>query len=117
MRAIGEERLKRRLASAYPDAKTGRSRPGPAFFCASPSDPSTGPLGHPERATSSVSVGRIAGEYYFAEPGLHCRTVSWLAATCLPRCELSDVARRELSARVAFFAVRESASKVELHAG
>lgn len=67
-------------------------------------------LVHPERATSTVSVGRIASDYYFEEPDRHCRRVTWLV-TRYPRRELSDIARKEVSARTAFFAVRRSADE------
>ena len=57
-----------------------------------------------------MSIGRVESDYRFQEPSLHRRRVVWLA-TRLPRAGFSDVARQELSARVAFFAVRDSADE------
>lgn len=68
-------------------------------------------LAHPERATRSVSIGHIESDYYWEAPDRHCRRVRWLARR-VPRADFSDDVRRELSARVAFFAVRKNPDEI-----
>ena len=114
LHAIGEDRdaFRRRLGASHPDAKaeavsvwaSALMRFG---FAAGVGDV----VVHPERASGSISVGRIDSDYYFEEPDRHCRRVAWLVRR-FPRADLSDVARREVSARAAFFAVRHSADEI-----
>lgn len=113
LRAIGEDReaIKRRLSHSYRDATPGTIAAWAGVLLRFAYGPALGDIVvHPERATQSVSIGRIVSDYQFAEPGLHRRQVRWLVRR-LPRARLSDTARQEISARVAFFSLRESAAE------
>jgi predicted Mrr-cat superfamily restriction endonuclease len=71
-------------------------------------------LAHPERASSTVSLGRIESDYFWEARDRHCRRVSWPARR-IPRQRFSAGARQELSARVAFFAVTKHADELVTH--
>lgn len=113
LHGIGEDReaVKRRLTASYPDEKPGTIAAWAGVLLRFAYGPALGDLVvHPERATQSISIGRVATDYVFVEPGLHRREVQWLIRR-LPRARFSDLARGEMSARVAFFSVRKSASE------
>jgi predicted Mrr-cat superfamily restriction endonuclease len=113
LRAIGEDRdaIKRRLAASYPDEKPGTIAAWAGVLLRFAYGPDVLDLVvHPERATQSVSIGRIVTGYDFVEPGLHRREVQWLVRRH-PRAQFSDLARGEMSARVAFFSLRKSAGE------
>jgi predicted Mrr-cat superfamily restriction endonuclease len=111
---VGENRtaVKRELTASYPEAKTGTVAAWAGVLLRFAFEPQVGDLlVHPERATTSVSIGRIASDYYWEKPDRHCRRVTWLVRR-MPRERLSEGAARELSARVAFFAVRQHADEL-----
>lgn len=114
LRLIGKHReaIKRELGASYPDAKSETVAAWAGVLLRFAFEPTVGDLlAHPERQTNSVSIGRIESEYYWEAPDQHCRRVEWLARR-VPRREFSESARRELSARVAFFVVRHHAAEV-----
>jgi len=113
LQAIGDDRaaVKRRLALSYPDERPGTIAAWAGVLLRFAYGSELGDfVVHPERATQTVSIGRIIGDYRFTEPGLHQRDVTWLIRR-RSRAQLSDGARKDLSARVAFFAVRGSADE------
>jgi predicted Mrr-cat superfamily restriction endonuclease len=113
LRVLGADRraIKRKLAASYPNEKPGTIAAWAGVLLRFAYGPAIGDLVvHPERATQSVSIGRIAGEYRFSEPGLHQREVAWLVRRC-PRAQFSESARKDISTRVAFFAIRDSAEE------
>ena len=114
LRLIGDDRaaIKAELARSYPDKKPGTIAAWAGVLLRFAFEPAVGDvIAHPERASSSVSIGRIESDYYWEAPDRHCRRVCWLARR-VPRADFSDVARQELSARVAFFAVRAVAEEI-----
>jgi predicted Mrr-cat superfamily restriction endonuclease len=114
LRLIGDDRdaIKAELTRSQPHAKPGTIAAWAGVLLRFAFEPAVGDvLAHPERATSSVSIGRIESDYYWEAPDRHCRRVRWLAFRVL-RAEFSDDARQELSARVAFFAVRANADEI-----
>ena len=114
LRIVGEDReaIKRELTASYPDAKPGTVAAWAGVLMRFSFEPEVGDLlAHPERATQTVSIGRIESDYFWEAPDRHCRRVSWVARH-IPRRELSEDARKELSARVAFFAVRDRADEL-----
>lgn len=113
LRDIGEDRdaIKSLLSGSYPDAKPGTIAAWAGVLLRFAYGPALGDVVvHPERASQSVSIGRIVSGYQFAEPDLHRREVRWLVRRA-PRARFSDAARQEISARVAFFSVRESTTE------
>lgn len=118
LRLIGDDReaIKRELGASYPYAKSGTVAAWAGVLLRFAFEPMVGDLlAHPERQTNSVSIGRIESEYFWEAPDQHCRRVEWLARR-VPRREFSESARKELSARVAFFVVRHHAAEVAAHA-
>jgi predicted Mrr-cat superfamily restriction endonuclease len=110
---IGEDRhaIKAELTRSYPQAKSGTIAAWAGVLLRFAFEPDVGDVvAHPERASKSVSIGRFTSDYYWEAPDRHCRRVRWLARG-LPRDDFSDRARQELSARVAFFAIRTSAGE------
>lgn len=110
---IGHDRdeLKRRLSLAHPDAKAGALPVHAGVLLLFAYGPDVGDVVvHPERASRTVSIGRIDSDYFFEEPDHHCRHVTWLLRR-YPRDKLSDVARKEVSSRRAFFALHRSIDK------
>lgn len=118
LRLIGDDRaaIKTELAHHYPNEKPGTIAAWAGVLRRFAFEPSVGDLlAHPERATRSVSIGRIESDYYWEAPDRHCRRVRWLARR-VPRADFSDDVRQELSARVAFFAVRKNPDEILAHA-
>ena len=114
LRLVGDDRkaVKPELARSYADEKPGTIAAWAGVLRRFAYEPTVGDLiAHPERATRSVSIGRIESGYYWEAPDLHCRRVRWLARR-VPRSDFSDAAQQELSARVAFFAVRATADAI-----
>jgi hypothetical protein len=114
LRLVGEDReaLKRELTVSYPEAKPATVAAWAGVLLRFAFEPAVGdPLAHPERTGQTVSLGRIESDYYWEAPDRHCRRVSWVARR-IPRGQLSEGARKELSARVAFFAVRHHADEL-----
>jgi 5-methylcytosine-specific restriction protein B len=114
LQLVGEDRaaVKRELAASYPDAKTGTVAAWAGVLLRFAFAREAGDLlVHPERASTSVSIGRVDSEYYWEAPDRHCRGVTWLVRR-VPRKRLSEGAAKELSARVAFFAVRRHADEL-----
>jgi predicted Mrr-cat superfamily restriction endonuclease len=114
LQLIGDDRaaIKAELTRSYPQEKPGTIAAWAGVLLRFGFEPAVGDLiAHPERATSSVSLGRIESDYYWEAPDRHCRRVRWLARR-VPRSDFSDEARQELSARVAFFAVRAAAGDI-----
>jgi predicted Mrr-cat superfamily restriction endonuclease len=117
---IGPDRatIKAELARSYPDAKDGTIAAWTGVLLRFAFEPQVGDLVvHPERESSTVSVGRITSAYYWEAPGRHCRQVSWSVYRRVPRRDFSDGALREISARPAFFAVRKNAAEFERMTG
>lgn len=117
LREFGADRaaIKTELTNSYPDAKPRTIAAWAGVLLRFAFEPEVGELlAHPERASSTVSVGRIDSEYFWEAPDRHCRRVSWLARR-VPRQRFSAGAQQELSARVAFFAVREHADELADH--
>lgn len=111
---VGEDRdaVKRELTTSYPEARVGTVAAWAGVLLRFAFEPEVGNLlVHPERATTSVSIGRIGSDYYWEAPDRHCRRVTWLVRR-MPRKRLSEGAAKELSARVAFFAVRQHADEL-----
>ena len=114
LRLVGDDRqaIKAELTRFYPDAKPATIAAWAGVLRRFAFEPDVGDLlAHPERASRSVSVGRLTSEYYWEAPDRHCRRVTWIV-TRVPRGELSEGTGKELSARVAFFAVRTSADEI-----
>ncbi|MCW3015663.1 MAG: hypothetical protein JWO02_2755 [Solirubrobacterales bacterium] len=104
--------MKRELTASNPAAKTGTVAAWAGVLLRFAFEPEVGDLlVHPERATRSVSIGRIESDYYWEAPDRHCRRVRWLLRRT-QRDRVSDGAAKELSARVAFFAVRQHADEL-----
>jgi predicted Mrr-cat superfamily restriction endonuclease len=119
LRLVGEDReaTKRELTASYPDAKPGTVAAWAGVLLRFAFEPEVGDLlAHPERATQTISIGRIESDYFREAPDRHCRRVPWVARR-IPRRGLSDGAHKELSARVAFFAVRNHADELAERAG
>jgi predicted Mrr-cat superfamily restriction endonuclease len=118
LQLIGDDRaaIKAELTRSYPDEKPGTIAAWAGVLRRFAFEPAVGDvLAHPERATRSVSIGRVESDYYWEAPDRHCRRVRWLARR-VPRSDFSDAARQELSARVAFFAVRATADEIAVRA-
>lgn len=114
LHTVGEDRaaVKRELTASYPEARTGTVAAWAGVLLRFAFEPEVGDLlVHPERATRSVSIGRITSDYHWEAPDRHCRRVTWLLQRT-PRDRVSDGATKELSARVAFFAVRQHADEL-----
>jgi predicted Mrr-cat superfamily restriction endonuclease len=119
LRQLGEDReaIKRELTGSYPKAKAGTVAAWAGVLLRFAFEPAVGDLvAHPERESNTVSIGRIESEYFWDAPDRHCRRVHWLARR-VPRKELSEGARKELSARVAFFAIRHHADELAERVG
>ena len=116
--AVGDDsdRLKRRLASAYPWESAGTIAAWTGVLRRFAFDPELGDLVvHPDRPSRTLSIGRIASDYLWdanAGNDLHVRRVGWLRSG-IPRDWLSDEARTAISARVAFFQVRRGVDELE----
>src|SRR5688500_6210938 len=114
LRLVGEDRaaVKQELTASYPAAKAGTVAAWAGVLLRFAFEPQVGDLlAHPERATTGVSIGRVDSDYYWEAPDRHCRRVTWLVRR-MPRRRLSEGAAKELSARVAFFAVRRHADEL-----
>ena len=119
LRLLREDReaIKRELTASYPDAKPGTIAAWAGVLLRFAFEPDVGDLvAHPERKSNTVSIARIESDYFWEAPDRHCRRVRWLVRR-IPRKELSDGGRQELSARVAFFAVRHHADELAARAG
>lgn len=113
LRLAGEDRaaVKRELTASHPGAKPGTVAAWAGVLLRFAFEPDVGDLlVHPERATTSVSIGSIDSDYYWEAPDRHCRRVTWLVRR-IPRRRISDSAAKEISARVAFFAVQHHADE------
>jgi predicted Mrr-cat superfamily restriction endonuclease len=107
---IGEDRdaMKGALRRSYPDEPDGTIAAWAGVlllfgFAASGGDF----VVHPNKANRTLAFGRLDGDYYFDESNLHCRRVRW-TVTGVPRDAFSDEAKKTVSARTAFFRVRET---------
>src|SRR4051794_33884066 len=78
LRLVGDDReaIKAELTTSYPQEKAGTIAVWAGVLLRFAFEPSVGDLvAHPERASRTVSIGRIASDYYWEEPDHHCRRV------------------------------------------
>jgi restriction system protein len=116
LRAIGPDKdaLKARLVESRPDAKPGAIPvwAGVLFRFAYELDVDDLVI-HPHKPDSTLSFGRITGDYYYdagAPVHRHRRQVEWLESG-IPRAQFSKTARYEVGSAVTLFRVKNHADE------
>lgn len=108
------ERLKLALAQAYPGAKAGAIPVWAGVLHRFACEMQPGDLVvAPNKADSTVSIGRIEGDYRWdatAEVHRNRRQVTWLRSG-IPRITFSKTARNEIGSAVTLFKVKRHASE------
>lgn len=113
---LGQDKdaLKALLAEARPDAKPGAIPVWAGVLLRFAFEMQVGDLViHPHRPDSTLSFGRVTGDYYYDDDApchRHRRRVEWLE-TGIPRAQFSKTARYELGAAVTLFRVKNHADE------
>jgi predicted Mrr-cat superfamily restriction endonuclease len=103
------DRIKARLAREYPRESANTVAAWTGVLLRFAFEAEHGDLVvHPDRREKTLALGRIVSDYYWDHSSdLHCRRVRWTHLG-LARGEFSEAAKKAVSARTAFFEIREA---------